>query len=110
MFFPSYILMKNYYDQWKGMNIVSEIEKHKSLYMEPKDSAEYKFVIKDYYEDVYKGPQKGSILMAVCRGKVSEGLDFSDDAARTVIMVGIPYPQARDPKTVLKKEYLNSNK
>lgn len=30
--------------------------------------------------------------MAVCRGRISEGLDFSDNAARTVIIVGIPYP------------------
>ncbi len=31
-------------------------------------------------------------MLAVCRGKLSEGLDFSDDAARAVIIVGIPYP------------------
>ena len=44
--------------------------------------------------------------MGVCRGKVSEGLDFSDKAARCVIMVGIPYPQMTDPKIILKKDYL----
>lgn len=44
--------------------------------------------------------------MGVCRGKVSEGLDFSDKAARCVIMVGIPYPQMTDPKVILKKDYL----
>lgn len=48
--------------------------------------------------------------MAVCRGKISEGLDFSDDAARCVIIIGIPYPMILDPKTILKKYYLdNSN-
>jgi Rad3-related DNA helicase len=31
-------------------------------------------------------------MLAVCRGKLSEGLDFSDDFARAVIIVGIPYP------------------
>ena len=30
--------------------------------------------------------------MGVCRGRISEGLDFSDAAARCVIVVGIPYP------------------
>lgn len=29
----------------------------------------------------------GALLFAVCRGKVSEGLDFSDDNARAVIVV-----------------------
>lgn len=46
--------------------------------------------------------------MGVCRGRISEGLDFSDDAARCVIIVGIPYPQMTDPKVVLKKEYLDA--
>ena len=34
--------------------------------------------------------------MAVCRGKVSEGLDFSDDNARAVVTLGIPFPNVRD--------------
>ena len=33
-----------------------------------------------------------------CRGKVSEGLDFSDRAGRAVIITGIPYPYLMDPK------------
>ena len=41
------------------------------------------------------------------RGKVSEGLDFSDRAARSVIMVGIPYAVFYDPKVILKKKYLD---
>jgi Rad3-related DNA helicase len=47
------------------------------------------------------------MIFAVCRGKISEGLDFSDDAARCVIIVGIPYPMTVDPKTILKKHYLD---
>ena len=46
--------------------------------------------------------------MGVCRGRISEGLDFSDNAARCVIIVGIPYPQMTDPKVILKKEYLDA--
>lgn len=45
--------------------------------------------------------------MGVCRGRISEGLDFSDNAARCVIIVGIPFPQMTDPKVILKKEYLD---
>ena len=45
--------------------------------------------------------------MGVCRGRISEGLDFSDNAARCVMIVGIPYPQMTDPKVILKKEYLD---
>ena len=44
----------------------------------------------------------------MCRGKLSEGLDFSDDAARAVVLVGIPYPLVVDPKTIMKKFYLDN--
>ena len=45
------------------------------------------------------------MFFAVCRGKVSEGLDFADDNGRAVIITGIPYAAARDPKVMLKKDY-----
>lgn len=38
----------------------------------------------------------GALLIAVCRGKVSEGLDFSDDNARAVVTIGIPFPNIKD--------------
>lgn len=49
-----------------------------------------------YYKTIFKPKPtdkfSGAILMGVCRGRISEGLDFSDNAARCVIIVGIPYP------------------
>ncbi|KAJ3213862.1 hypothetical protein HDU67_002363 [Dinochytrium kinnereticum] len=41
------------------------------------------------------------------KGKASEGVDFSDDLARAVIIAGIPYPAAKDPKVMLKKEFMD---
>ena len=64
-----------------------------------------------YYSAIFEGAtgdQNGAVLMGVCRGRISEGLDFSDNAARCVIIVGIPYPQMTDPKVILKKEYLDA--
>jgi Rad3-related DNA helicase len=45
-----------------------------------------------YYSNIFEEGGNGAILMGVCRGRISEGLDFSDNAARCVIIVGIPYP------------------
>ncbi len=41
---------------------------------------------------------KGAILCCVCRGKVSEGIDFADEMARAVVLVGIPFPPTTDIK------------
>lgn len=47
------------------------------------------------------------MLVCVCRGKLSEGIDFADDAARAIFVVGVPYPCVNDPRVVQKKEYLD---
>ena len=48
---------------------------------------------------------RGAVLLAVCRGKVSEGIDFADANARGVIVVGIPYPNLKDKQVELKRKY-----
>jgi len=44
---------------------------------------------------------KGAILCCVCRGKVSEGIDFADEMARAVVIVGIPFPALGDMRLFL---------
>ena len=48
--------------------------------------------------------------MGVCRGRLSEGLDFKDRRGRCVIIVGIPFPNAGDPKIILKRHYLDERR
>ncbi|CAF4218760.1 unnamed protein product, partial [Rotaria magnacalcarata] len=52
-------------------------------------------------------PVKGGLLLAVCRGRASEGIDFSDNNARCVITLGIPYPNVQDEEVVFKRNYNN---
>lgn len=80
MFFPSYALMEKISKLWERKGIVEEIEKYKQFYVEPKTSSRFKNVRRNFENDVNTGT--GAILLGVCRGKVSEGLDFSDRAAR----------------------------
>ena len=47
------------------------------------------------------------LLLAVCRGKVSEGIDFSNNKGRVVIVTGIPFAPFQDPWVMLKKQYLD---
>ncbi|XP_050378361.1 uncharacterized protein LOC126795593 [Argentina anserina] len=103
------------------------------------EQEEFEFVLKSYYDSIswgkkpvfgrIKGANKkltqssftavkcaqknnidGAALLAVCRGKVSEGIDFTDDNARAVIIVGIPFPNMNDIKVSLKKKYNDAYK
>lgn len=62
-------------------------------------------MLKDFQEEIHRSGK--AVLIAVCRGKVSEGIDFSDNYARTVIVVGIPFPSIKDLQVKLKREHQN---
>lgn len=42
-------------------------------------------------------------------GKLSEGLNFSDDLGRCVIVIGLPYPNIKSAELQEKMNYLNSH-
>jgi Fanconi anemia group J protein len=41
--------------------------------------------------------------------QASEGIDFADGNARCVMVVGIPFPNVKDSKVGLKKDYNNNS-
>uniref|UniRef100_A0A915HRT0 ATP-dependent helicase C-terminal domain-containing protein n=1 Tax=Romanomermis culicivorax TaxID=13658 RepID=A0A915HRT0_ROMCU len=82
----------------------------KPVCLEAKFKDEFENSLKLYSDFLQKDPKRGASFFAVCRGKLSEGFDFSDNAARCVVIVGIPYPPMMDPKVILKQCYLNEKK
>lgn len=84
-------------------------KKFQPIYVEPKDKQTFNAAMLDYYAKINDPNCKGAIFMAVCRGKVSEGLDFADANGRAVFIIGLPYPPLKDPKVVLKKKYIDGN-
>lgn len=50
------------------------------------------------------------MFFCVARGKITEGIDFSDEYARAVIIVGVPYPPLKNLRVTVKREYLNELK
>ena len=85
-----------------------------AVYFEPRDAKSMTDTLSSYYSAIDNVEASSSssrnttgkaILVAVCRGKVSEGINFTDSYARAVIVVGIPYPSTTDDKIRLKKEY-----
>ncbi|OHT02808.1 helicase [Tritrichomonas foetus] len=99
-FFPSFAFMEEI-----SPNIV-RMSTHKKLFIEQRDAKSSQQLIDNYQ----KNAVKGAALLAVCRGKMSEGLDFADEFARCVLVVGIPYPNATDYKVQFKKEWLDKKK
>ena len=48
----------------------------------------------------------GALLFAVIGAKLSEGLNFTDDLARAVVIVGLPYPNKGSPELRERMNYV----
>lgn len=116
VFFPSYYLMDRCIECWKNMSharssdcitIWERICKNKQPVIEPKQSALFPNAIEDFEAKLNDKTTSGAIFFAVCRGKVSEGLDFADQTGRGVMIIGMPFSMKTDPKVRLKREYLD---
>ncbi|KAJ0076402.1 hypothetical protein Patl1_34125 [Pistacia atlantica] len=113
IFFPSYYLLDQCIGCWKNMShgnstsIWERICKYKKPVVEPRQSALFQMAIEDYMAKLRDTSTSGAVFFAVCRGKVSEGLDFADFAGRAVVITGMPFATLTDPKVRLKREFLD---
>ncbi|KAK8294061.1 hypothetical protein V6Z12_D06G229900 [Gossypium hirsutum] len=113
VFFPSYYLLDQCISCWKNMGntnsstIWERICKFKKPVIEPRQSSLFPMAIEDYMTKIKDTSTSGAVFFAVCRGKVSEGLDFADHAGRAVVITGMPFATRTDPKVRLKREYLD---
>ena len=105
VFFGSYQVMEDFIKKWEKEKIISEISKYKEFCQDKHDQKLNKAVLDLYQKANSSREKKGGILFSVCRGSCSEGMNFKNDAARLVIVVGIPFAYLGDPKTQMKKEY-----
>lgn len=109
VFFPSYVAMTsavtfwqtdNSGDVWRRMNSAKGC-----VVVEDRSPSAFGQQILAFNDAVAN--KVGAVMLAVCRGKASEGIDFADAAARGVLVTGLPYPPAADMKVVLKRRYLD---
>jgi hypothetical protein len=79
----------------------------KSVVVEPRSTRDLPDAMAEFKRFLAMPKSPGCILMGVCRGKISEGIDFSNEMSRAVVITGLPFPPAFDPKVKLKKEFLD---
>uniref|UniRef100_A0A7S0H0B7 DNA helicase n=1 Tax=Micromonas pusilla TaxID=38833 RepID=A0A7S0H0B7_MICPS len=135
VFFPSYGVMRACVEFWRSHGAPSvwdRICNAKHAVVEPQDKKEFAAAFAEFnaalglrrakgqneragdddggVENGVARHRGGAAFFAVCRGKVSEGIDFPDKAGRAVILTGIPYAPKADAKVRLKRSFLDEKK
>ncbi|GJQ82856.1 hypothetical protein Trydic_g2595 [Trypoxylus dichotomus] len=101
VFFPSYKYENWIWQQLKDTNF------GRHVFREPQKSSGVDQVLESYAKIIKKPNSPGALLFSVVGGKLSEGLNFSDDLGRCVIVVGMPYANIYATDLKEKMAYLD---
>lgn len=93
VFLPSYNAVNNILQRMKSRNSTLS-----NIFVETSDST-FDKVLASYRK------HRNPVLLAVYRGKASEGTDFKDRLARAVVLVGLPCPNIRDINVELMRNH-----
>ncbi|KDQ09930.1 hypothetical protein BOTBODRAFT_58448 [Botryobasidium botryosum FD-172 SS1] len=99
VFFPSYAFLGQVKKLWQETGLLTKLGAKKAVFFEPQESGDVEKVLRDYAAAIKTKPadaaqaakRRGAILLAVVGAKLSEGLNFTDDLARAVVIVGLPF-------------------
>jgi Fanconi anemia group J protein len=104
VFFTSYSTRDKLLERIESNGFLNDLQQNGvKICIEPKDNNELKSVINNYKTAISSG--RKAIMFCVFKGKISEGISFSDSYCRSVIMIGIPYGNTQDRRSSLKKEF-----
>ncbi len=107
VFFPSYEYEDRVFKHFSSKDFLVNLEKKKRVLREPKKSSELDGVLQEFSRSARVG--NGAILLSVVGGKMSEGINFSDDLGRCVVMVGLPFPNSKSPELKEKMQFLDQS-
>ncbi|CAK5010377.1 unnamed protein product [Meloidogyne enterolobii] len=89
-FFPSYAFLGTFIRSIRSSGHFEQLERRKEIFIETRAGKEETSIWPTFCRAAVT--QRGALLMAVVGGKLSEGINFSDELGRCVLMVGVPYP------------------
>ncbi|KAL0968343.1 hypothetical protein UPYG_G00265650 [Umbra pygmaea] len=113
-FFPSYDYSRRILGHWESSGVLARLSSKKKIFQEPKKANQVEQVLNEFSRTIQKcavdgGSLSGALLFSVVGGKMSEGINFSDDLGRCIVMVGMPYPNIKSPELQEKMTYLDKN-
>ncbi|XP_066150180.1 ATP-dependent DNA helicase DDX11 [Euwallacea fornicatus] len=100
VFFPSYNYENWIYEQ------VKNIDFGRVMFREPQKCGSVDEVLEKYAATIKKS-RNGAIMFSVVGGKLSEGLNFSDDLGRCIMVVGMPYANIKAADLKEKMSFLD---
>lgn len=111
-FLPSYEYLRQVHAHWDKTGLLARLSVRKKIFQEPKRASQVEQVLTAYSKCIAscshsEGHLTGALLLSVVGGKMSEGINFSDDLGRCVVMVGMPYPNIKSPELQEKMAYLD---
>uniref|UniRef100_A0A671VQS3 ATP-dependent DNA helicase DDX11 n=1 Tax=Sparus aurata TaxID=8175 RepID=A0A671VQS3_SPAAU len=110
-FFPSYEYSRRIISHWEASGALTRLANKKKIFQEPKKANQVEQVLSEFSRciQVELSSLTGALLFSVVGGKMSEGINFSDDLGRCVVMVGMPYPNIKSPELQEKMSYLDKH-
>ena len=105
VFFPSFSFLQLFVCYLHSSQQYSQLTQKRRLFVEEHG----KDVFKEYASYLSKD-DAGAALFAVVGGKLSEGINFSDDLGRCIAIVGMPYPNKNDVVLKEKMRYLDKQR
>ena len=105
VYFTSYKMIKEYYENWKKNNFITILEKKRQLFVDTKEKKSKTDIMNKYKASNYTN--KKGIFFTVFKGVSSEGVNFKNEECRAVLILGIPLISINDIKCNMKKHYLD---
>ncbi|KAL5111664.1 ATP-dependent DNA helicase DDX11 [Taenia crassiceps] len=92
VFFQSFDYLSLVWNRWKATGLLVRLQSAKAVFREPRTATPLVKVMQAYTAAATEVNKRGACIVCVIGGKLSEGINFNDDLARGIIIVGLPYP------------------
>jgi DNA excision repair protein ERCC-2 len=112
LFFPQRRFMLDALSTWRRVGLLAGASPGriagKPVFVEGAQAADNRAVVRDYKDAAQRDP--GAVLTCVFRGRNAEGSNFPDEAARGVILIGVPYADYSDPVVRAQIRYFDGKR